>query len=64
MMDTGFLKISKTHPNIGRKHEEEKEMHKYLDENVDPSFHELLRTNVVTATRNYDHRVRHSLEIL
>ena len=42
----------------GRNNEEEKEMHKYLDENVDPSHHEILRTNVMTATRNYDHRVR------
>ena len=33
-------------------------MHQYLIENVDPSIHELLRTNVVTATRNYNHCVR------
>ena len=38
--------------------ENKKELHQYLEVDVDSSMHELIRTNVLTATRNYNHRVR------
>ena len=31
---------------------------KFLENEVEPSLHELVRQNVLTATRNYDHRVK------
>ena len=38
--------------------DDEIELRKYLEEKVDKSVHELIRTNVLNATRNYNHRVK------
>ena len=35
----------------------EKELSSFLDEDVDESLHELIRSNVLTATRTFHHRV-------
>ena len=35
----------------------EKALKKFLDEDIDESLHEMIRTNVLTATRNFQHRV-------
>ena len=34
-----------------------KTLTKFLEEDVDESLHEMIRTNVLTATRNFQHRV-------
>ena len=38
--------------------DKEVELRKYLKEHVDKSLHEIIRTNVMNATRNYNHRVK------
>ena len=35
----------------------DKELNQFLKENVNESYHELIRTNVLTATRNFNHRI-------
>ena len=35
-----------------------KELHQFLQENVDDSLHEFIRTNVFTSTRNFMHRLK------
>ena len=35
----------------------EKTLHEFLSEDVNESLHEMIRTNVLTATRNFQHRV-------
>ena len=40
------------------KNKEPIELRKFLENEVEPSLHELVRQNVLTATRNYDHRVK------
>ena len=42
----------------GNNSEYSKEINKYIEEDLPPSKHELIRTNVATATRNYCTRVR------
>ena len=42
----------------GKGLENRKVLSQYLKEDVDSSMHEMIRTNVLTATRNYSHRVR------
>ena len=37
--------------------EESMELHEYIEEKVDESEHEMIRTNVLNATRNFQHRV-------
>ena len=38
-------------------HERTLELHEYIANKVDESLHEILRTNVLNATRNFNHRV-------
>ena len=35
----------------------DKTLQQFLSEDVDESLHEMIRTNVLTATRNFNHRV-------
>ena len=42
---------------IEDRQEETMELHEYLEEKVDESDHEIIRTNVLNATRNFQHRV-------
>ena len=37
---------------------QEKPLRKFLEENVDDSLHEFIRTNVFVATRNFIHRLK------
>ena len=34
-----------------------KQLERFLKEDIDESLHEMIRTNVLTATRNFQHRV-------
>ena len=61
------IAVEFTHDNKGQEEtvvkygdnlEKRKEISKFIEEDLPPSKHELLRSNVVTATRNYSHRVR------
>ena len=40
-----------------RCNEERKPLEKFLEENIDESLHEMIRTNVLTATRTFHKRV-------
>ena len=37
--------------------EVKKEISSFLEEDLDESLHEMIQTNVITATRNFDHRL-------
>ena len=47
-------------PNLsaGAKGKEWKPIKQFMDEDLDESLHELVRGNVLTATRYFDHRVK------
>ena len=54
------MKPDATTETIVKKKDErniEKTLMKFLEEDVDESLHEMIRTNVLTATRNFQHRV-------
>ena len=53
-----FDSKGKSETIVKTKDGEELELRKYLDTQVDKSLHEIIRTNVMNASRNYNHRVK------